>query len=93
MVSVAPRLIISTQKLYNDLGTQPIFEISEKVQAGEELLEDLVVFHNPHATRPFNVSSFYHPKLAHFSGVSTDIPHRTLLQREVIVIGNSMVGQ
>ncbi|WP_078557129.1 hypothetical protein [Bacillus alkalicellulosilyticus] len=89
MVSNDPRLIISSNKRYNDYGTQPIFEILEKQEANEHFLDGLVVFHNPNAIKPFRVEQFYHPIISHVSNDISDIPHRTLFQREVIVIRNS----
>jgi hypothetical protein len=90
MISSDPRLIISKTKRYNDNGTQPIYQVLEKRETNEHLLDGLTVYHNPYARFPFNVHKFLHPEISHvFSKDFTDIPHLALLQREVIVINNS----
>jgi hypothetical protein len=89
LLSDDPRLILASYKKYNDLGTQPIYEILEKGEAKEHLLDGLTVFHNPYATIPFNAEEFYEPKIGHVDNTTSDIPHLFTFQREVVVIRNS----
>ncbi|GIN38474.1 hypothetical protein [Heyndrickxia oleronia] len=89
MISDDPRIVLSKSKRYNDFGTQPIYEVLEKREANEQLLDGLIVFHNPFAKHPFNIEEFYHPLIAHADNRISDLPHKTLLQREVLTLNKT----
>jgi hypothetical protein len=89
MIIDDPRIVMSKSKKFNDYGTQPIYEVLEKKEAKEQLLDGLIVFHNPFAKNPFNIEEFNHPLISHADANNSDLPHKALLQREVIVVDKS----
>lgn len=58
----------------------------------EDLLDGLIVFHNPYAQKPLDFKMFDHPLIAQVTGIDEEhinVPHNMLFQREVITIDNS----
>jgi hypothetical protein len=92
VLSNDPRVTIVSYQKYNDYGTQPTIEHKEKSQYKEDLLDGLIVFHNPYADIPFNVEEFYHECIGHYDfdvekkEFISDIPHGFLYQRQVRVM-------
>lgn len=92
VLSNDPRVSIISYQKYNDYGTQSIIEHKEKSQYKEDLLDGLIVFHNPYADIPFNVEEFYHDCVGHYNfdveknEFIPDIPHGYLYQRLVRVM-------
>lgn len=90
-LSEDPRITIVSSQRYNDHGTQPTIEHKEKSQYKEDLLDGLVVFHNPFADIPFNVEKFNHNSLGHYNfdvenkEFISNLPHGFLFQRRASV--------
>jgi hypothetical protein len=82
-----PRITLVSHSRYNDFGTQPNNNVTEKRNYEEHLLDGLIVFHNPFANIPFNNKAFYHPAIAHSTYDSktkenvSHVPHNFLFQR------------
>ncbi|MCY8042151.1 hypothetical protein MOB71_08255 [Bacillus spizizenii] len=93
MVSDDPRLTLASFKKYNSNGTQPFIDVLEKSEMKEDLLDGLVVFHNPYAKKPLDNKIFDHPLIAQVTGINDEeninVPHNMLLQREVVTIAKS----
>ncbi len=92
LLSDDPRLILASYRKYNSNGTQPFIGVHEKSEMKEDLLDGLIVFHNPYAQKPLDFKMFDHPLIAQVTGIDEEhinVPHNMLFQREVITIDNS----
>ncbi|WP_342497857.1 hypothetical protein [Bacillus sp. FSL L8-0654] len=92
LLSDDPRLTLASYRKYNSNGTQPFIGVHEKSEMKENLLDGLVVFHNPYAQKPLDLKMFEHPLIAQVTGIDDEhikIPHNLLFQREVVTINNS----
>lgn len=87
ILSDDPRVTLVGYSRYNDYGTQPIEGVKFKNDFKEDLLDGLIIFHNPYAKIPLIHNKLYNLKIAH-STFDTDlgviksfIPHGFLFQR------------
>lgn len=91
VMSDDPRITLVQYRKYNDFGTQALEGVEEKSFYNEQLLDGLVVFHNPYADVPFDIEEFLHPVIGHYGfdiqrkDFISDIPHGTLFQRNITV--------
>lgn len=95
VISKDPRVAVVSYRKYNDFETQPTIGLKEKSQYQEDLLDGLVVFHNPYADIPFNIEEFLDKRIGHYDfdienkDFISDIPHGLLFQRQIQIYNTS----
>jgi len=87
LLSDDPRLTLVGYSKYNDYGTQPIEDVKFKGEYKEDLLDGLIIFHNPYADTPLNNKELHNSIIAHstfepgLGEIMSYTPHEFLFQR------------
>lgn len=87
-----PRTMLFTSTRYNDYGTQPTQLVQSKEEYEEELLDGMIIFHNPFADVPLTNSKLRNPCIAQVTydvNIKDNVgymPHGFLYERSVNIV-------